>query len=91
MYLYLGNDAVVETGRIVGIFDLDNASWSIRTREFLSGAEKAGLMQNAAEDIPKSFVVCADGQVILSQPNTAVLVRRGESLSQNSILTTQEK
>lgn len=76
MYLYLGGDAVVQGRDIVGIFDLDNASWSIRTRDFLSAAERAGNMQIAAEDIPKSFVVLTDETVILSQPNTAILVRR---------------
>ena len=76
MYLYLGADAVADGRDIVGIFDLDNASWSYRTREFLSAAEKAGKMELAAEDIPKSFAVLTDGTVILSQPNTAVLVKR---------------
>ena len=90
MYLYLGKDAAAQSGDIVGIFDLDNASWSVHTRKFLSAAEKAGALRNAAEDIPKSFVVCTDGSVILSQPNTAVLVRRAESFSQNSIINTQE-
>ena len=76
MYLYLGNDAVAESEKIVGIFDLDNASWSVHTRRFLSGAEKQNLLYNAAEDIPKSFVVCTDKTVLLTQPNTAILARR---------------
>ena len=76
MYLYLGNDAVVEDRDIVGVFDLDNASWSLHTRRFLSQAEKSQKLRNAAEDIPKSFVVCADESVILTQPNTAILARR---------------
>ena len=76
MYLYLGNDAVIPQADIIGVFDLDNASWSIHTRRFLSAAEKNGKLSNAAEDIPKSFVVSADDTVILTQPNTAVLVRR---------------
>lgn len=76
MYLYLGNDAAAEDRDIVGIFDLDNASWSIHTRKFLSAAEKNKKLRNAAEDIPKSFVVCTDETVILTQPNTAILVRR---------------
>ena len=76
MYLYLGNDAVIEDRDIVGIFDLDNASWSIHTRRTLSAAEKAGRLTSAAEDIPKSFVLTADDTVILTQPNTAVLARR---------------
>ena len=76
MYLYLGGDTAVESRDIVGIFDLDNTSWSIHTRNYLSQAEKSGNVRNAAEDIPKSFVVCADETVILTQPNTAILVRR---------------
>ncbi len=76
MYLYLGNDAAVQERDIVGIFDLDNASWSVHTRKFLSAAEKTEKLRNAAEDIPKSFVVCADETVILTQPNTAILARR---------------
>ena len=76
MYLYLGNDAVTESRDIIGIFDLDNASWSVHTRRFLSAAEKGGRLTNTAEDIPKSFVVTADDKVILTQPNTAILARR---------------
>lgn len=79
MYLYLGGDAAVESRNIIGIFDLDNTSWSIHTRKYLSAAEKRGKLRNAAEDIPKSFVVCADETVILTQPNTAILVRRLEN------------
>lgn len=79
MYLYMGGDTAVESRNIIGIFDLDNTSWSIHTRRYLSAAEKAGKLRNAAEDIPKSFVVCADETVILTQPNTAILVRRLEN------------
>ena len=69
----------MESRNIIGIFDLDNTSWSIHTRNYLSRAEKAGKLRNAAEDIPKSFVVCNDETVILTQPNTAILVRRLEN------------
>ena len=79
MYLYMGGEAAVESRDIVGIFDLDNTSWSIHTRNYLSRAERSGKLRNAAEDIPKSFVVCADETVILTQPNTAILVRRLEN------------
>ncbi len=78
-YLYLGGEAAVEDTDVVGIFDLDNASWAIHTRRFLTAAEKGGRLQNAAEDIPRSFVVRADDTVILTQPNTATLVRRLEN------------
>ncbi len=77
-YLYLGGDTALETDEIVAIFDLDNTSWSIDSRKFLNFSEKAGRVKNAAEDLPKSFVVCGDDSVILAQPNTAILAKRWE-------------
>ena len=79
MYLYLGGDAAVETVDIVGIFDLDNTSWSHITRQYLSQAERGGFVQNAAEDIPRSFVVRTDGNIVLTQPTAATLARRLDS------------
>ncbi len=76
MYLYLGGGSVIEERDIVGVFDLDNTSWSRHTRRFLSMAEKDGLLENAAPDIPRSFVVSKGGNIILTQPNTATLARR---------------
>ena len=77
-YVYLGGEAALEDSRIVGLFDLDNTSWSWRTREFLSRAERDGRVMNAAEDLPRSFVLCVDENVILTQPTTATLARRLE-------------
>ena len=85
MYLHLGNDIAVRKNEILAIFDLDNTSQSIQTRKFLTEAEKAGRVINAAGDeIPKSFVVCADGggqqTVYLSQLNSSTLLKRSENL-----------
>ena len=85
MYLHLGNDIVVRKNEIIAVFDLDNTSQSYQTRGYLSAAEKAGRVVNAAGDeIPKSFVVCAgkDGQqtVYLSQLNSSTLLKRSESV-----------
>ena len=81
-YLHLGKGAVVNTASIVGIFDLDITSQSHLTRKYLNMAEKAGEVVNAAEDLPKSFVVCCENgknTVILSQMAAATLLRRSES------------
>lgn len=75
VYLDIGA-AALEDERIVGIFDLDNTSWSWITREFLSRAERDGKVRNAAEDLPRSFVLCSDETVILAQPASATLARR---------------
>ena len=83
MYLHLGQAVVVPEGEIIGIFDLDNASWSPRTRRFLEKAEREGRVVNAASDLPKSFVLRQkrDGSsaVYLSQLSSATLKGRAES------------
>ena len=82
MYLHLGQAVVVPEGDIIGIFDLDNASWSPRTRRFLERAEQEGRVVNAASDLPKSFVLRYQGDgsstVYLSQLSPATLKGRAE-------------
>ena len=81
-YLHLGKGTVVNTAGIVGIFDLDITSQSHLTRRFLREAERHGQVVNAAEDIPKTFVVCREGEktrVYLSQMAAATLLKRAES------------
>ena len=84
MYLHLGVDTVVKTESILAVCDLDNASSSHITREYLRTAETAGRVVNVAEDLPKSFVVCSENgetRVYLSQLNTATLLKRAENIS----------
>ena len=78
-YLHLGKGCVVRDDEIVGVFDLDVTSQSHLTRKYLAAAEKAGQVETAAEELPKSFVVCAGkGQrrLVLSPMNTATLLKR---------------
>ena len=63
MYLHIGDGTVVPYNKILGIFDLDNASWSHRTRAFLERAEKEGRVVNAAAGLPRSFVLCQKDSV----------------------------
>ena len=42
MYLSIGNDFAVRDKSIIGIFDLDNTSFSKRTQAFLDKAEQNG-------------------------------------------------
>ena len=81
-YLHLGKGTVVSTAGIVGIFDLDITSQSHLTRRLLREAELRGQVENAAEDIPKTFVLVREGEttrVYLSQMAAATLLRRAES------------
>ena len=56
MYLHLGQSVVVPYREILGIFDLDNASWAYKTREFLTRAEAEGRAVWLATNQPRSFV-----------------------------------
>ncbi len=83
MYLHLGQSVVTPYRDIIGIFDLDNASWSHLTRSFLERAEREGRVVNTAADIPRSFVLCQgkgrESLVYLSQLSAATLKGRMES------------
>ena len=84
MYLHLGGGIVVSTASVLSICDMDNATWSHRTREFLRKAEEDHRVENLAEDIPRSFVVCAEGGIVtvyLSQLSSTTLQRRAETQS----------
>ena len=48
MYLELGGDLLVQSRSVIGIFDLDNTSWSKRTRQFLEAAQENGF-ENVVE------------------------------------------
>lgn len=83
MYLHLGQSIIIPTRDILGIFDLDNASYSHITRNFLRDAEEHGQVFTISEELPKSFVLCEDGKgnhlVYISQLSSSTLLRRCES------------
>ncbi len=83
MYIHLGQDTVVKKEDIIGIFDLDNATVSKRTRDYLTKAEKKGRVINVSYELPKSFIVCKsknNEQIIyISQLSSATLLKRSES------------
>lgn len=78
MYLSIGNDFAVRDTSIVGIFDLDNTSYSRRTQRFLEQAEESGQVV-PCDDLPKSFVLTSEygfTQVHLTALNAYTLERR---------------
>lgn len=79
VYLHLGQDTVVRTDRILGVFDLDNSTVSKHTKQFLARAQKERRVVNVSMELPKSFVVCEENggeTVYLSQMSPATLLRR---------------
>ena len=82
MYLHLGQSVVVPYRDVIGIFDMDNASWAYKTREFLDTAQEEGRVIWVCDDLPRSFVVTDNGsenwQVYVSQLSSITLQGRME-------------
>jgi len=79
MYLHLGQNVVIEKKNIIGIFDLDNATVSKRTREYLSRKENEKRVVTVGYDLPNSFIVCIEKGVeivYISQISAATLAKR---------------
>ena len=70
MYLHIGPSAVVVRQRdIIGVFDMDNATYSRLTRDFLE-------LESVTGDLPKSFLLCEQRgrkKIYLSQFSPATL------------------
>lgn len=78
MYLHLGQNTVITVDEIVGIFDIDGTTVKKNTRDFLSKAEKDGNIIYVSNELPKSFIVCKDKKVYVSQISPATLLLRTE-------------
>jgi len=79
MYLHLGQNVVVSEADVIGIFDLDNTTGSPITKKFLNDAEKAGLVVNVSDELPRSFIVSSNNKgitVFISQLSPQTLHKR---------------
>ena len=82
MYLHLGQNVMLPEAAVIGIFDLDNTTWSFRTRRSLERAEQEGRVVAVGDDLPRSFVLSQEGDgpnlVYITQLTTATLQKRAE-------------
>ena len=79
MYIPIGGDMAVRSETVVGVFDLDNTTWSKHTRNFLAQAEKEGKVIPVGDELPKSFIVTVEmgmEQVYLIQFSAATMEKR---------------
>lgn len=85
MFLHLGQDTVIKTEDIIGVFDIDNTTVSKHTRDYLSSATKSGKIVNVSFELPKSFIVCKEKTgketVYISQLSPGTLLKRFSSNS----------
>ena len=80
MYFHAGQDFILNTRNVIGIFDLDTAGASHRTGEYFKHAEREGAVVDLCPpgSIPKSFLVTdvATEVVYLTQLSPAALKKR---------------
>lgn len=83
MFLHLGQETVIRTDEIVGVFDIDNTTVSKYTRDYLAAATKKGRIVNVSTELPKSFIVCRDKSdqetIYISQLSPGTLLKRFSS------------
>ena len=60
MFLHLGENTVISTENLVGIFDMDNTTVSKITRDYLTKMQKENKVVNVSYELPKSFILCRD-------------------------------
>ena len=81
MFLHLGENTVISSSEIIGIFDMDNTTVSKATRDYLSKMQKDKKIIDVSFDLPKSFVLCKDRDssenvVYISPISTQTLLKR---------------
>lgn len=79
MYIHLGQETVIKSDEVIGIFDLDSTTVSKNTRIFLSKAEKKKEVVNVSFELPKSFIICSKkrkNKVFISQISSSTLRKR---------------
>ena len=64
MYLHIGNGETIPKKKIIGMFDLDSASISAITRDFLKKQEAKGNLSYSGEDIPRTFLLIEEGDTV---------------------------
>lgn len=81
MFLHLGENTVISTENLVGIFDMDNTTVSKITRDYLTKMQKENKVVNVSYELPKSFVLCRDKKtkeevLYISPISTQTLLKR---------------
>jgi hypothetical protein len=63
MYLHIGNKKSVKDDKIIGIFDLDTATVSNISKDFINRKQKNGLVEYDDNDLPRSFIIFEENGV----------------------------
>lgn len=60
-YINVGGSCVLPKDDVLGVFDLDTASTKTDTKRYLASMEHLKRLETVGNDIPKAFVVTANG------------------------------
>ncbi|MGN0688399.1 MAG: extracellular matrix regulator RemB [Oscillospiraceae bacterium] len=75
MFLFLGGEVTVNEKDVIGIFDIEECSVSRITADYLNSCQKKKKIVYVSQDMPKSFVVCADKTYISNVSNSTINLR----------------
>jgi extracellular matrix regulatory protein B len=87
MFLHLGENVVVPIKDIIGILDIETASYSSDTTQFLRMAEEDGFVERVNNEIPKSCIVAEvnkKSKIYLSPISSSTLSKRTEIMCYNT-------
>lgn len=79
LYLHLGQEVVVKTSDVIGIFDLEKTSTSKKTKDFLVSATKRGEVITVSYEMPKTFIITKNRDkttVYISQISSTTIKKR---------------
>ena len=84
--MHLGQDTIITTEDIIGIFDLDTSTVMKSTRDFLSTMTKAKRVVTVGYELPKSFVLTYDKKtkektMYISPISSVTLLKRIENVN----------
>ena len=74
MYIHIGNGKMVRECDIEAVLDLDSATVSVHTRNYLNKAQREKRVTMLGYDLPKSFVLMRDKTIYLSPLNVATII-----------------
>lgn len=84
MYLHLGNDILVNSMDIIGIFDIENTSTSNITKAYLNDKNNPKKIINVSYEMPKSFIICVNKKneetLYISQISVSTLKKRANNI-----------
>ena len=80
MYIHAGADRVIRDEEIIGFFDMDGKNYSAVNNKFLKKAEKKGKVFMSGKDLPRTFILKNNGDIILTHISTSALSSRNKKM-----------